>query len=69
MCIPSERCAYNINYLHIKNLHHLTYGRKNVLLLLDKANTSTYGNTEYTKVNIGVCNRPHWSHSAGIHHP
>jgi len=29
-----------------------------VMALLDKANTSTYGNPEITKVNIGVRNRP-----------
>jgi hydroxylamine reductase len=28
------------------------------MALLDKANTSTYGNPEITKVNIGVKNRP-----------
>lgn len=30
----------------------------NVMALLDKANTSTYGNPEITKVNIGVKNNP-----------
>jgi len=30
----------------------------NVMALLDKANTSTYGNPEITKVNIGVRNNP-----------
>lgn len=30
----------------------------NVMALLDKANTSTYGNPEVTKVNIGVKNNP-----------
>ena len=30
----------------------------NVMALLDKANTSTYGNPELTKVNIGVGNNP-----------
>lgn len=29
-----------------------------VMALLDKANTSTYGNPEITKVNIGVSNKP-----------
>ena len=29
-----------------------------VMALLDKANTSTYGNPEITKVNIGVRNNP-----------
>lgn len=29
-----------------------------VMALLDKANTSAYGNPELTKVNIGVCKRP-----------
>ena len=33
------------------------YGVK-TMALLDKANTSTYGNPEITKVNIGVKNRP-----------
>ena len=28
------------------------------MALLDKANTSRYGNPEITRVNIGVCNRP-----------
>jgi len=30
----------------------------NTMALLDKANTSVYGNPEITKVNIGVCNNP-----------
>ena len=30
----------------------------NAMALLDKANTSTYGNPEITKVNIGVSNKP-----------
>ena len=34
-----------------------SYGVK-VMALLDKANTSTYGNPEITKVNIGVRDRP-----------
>jgi hydroxylamine reductase len=34
-----------------------SYGVK-VMALLDKANTSTYGNPELTKVNIGVRNNP-----------
>lgn len=29
-----------------------------VMALLDKANTETYGNPELTKVNIGVCKKP-----------
>ena len=33
------------------------YGVK-AMALLDKANTSTYGNPEITKVNIGVRNNP-----------
>lgn len=28
------------------------------MAMLDKANTSTYGNPEITKVNIGIKNRP-----------
>ncbi|MFV0380932.1 MAG: hydroxylamine reductase [Breznakia sp.] len=53
----------NIN--HVKDLNKLiklcdktgSYGAK-VMALLDEANTSTYGNPEITKVNIGVKNRP-----------
>lgn len=33
-------------------------GGVNVMALLDKANTESYGNPEITKVNIGVRNRP-----------
>lgn len=34
-----------------------SYGVK-AMALLDKANTSSYGNPEITQVNIGVCNNP-----------
>lgn len=55
--VATTRTDITVDELVDLNLECGEYG-VNVMALLDKANTQSYGNPEITKVNIGVRNKP-----------